>query len=149
MRPMTKHKQYIALSYVWGCVQGMKLMNENIGDLERPGALATNDLQQTARDAIEVAAMLGFSYLWVDALCIVLDDDDDKKMQIGQMGSIYGSAFLTIVAASGLDCNSGLPGLRAGSRSFEPEEAIVIPPYGSPSWPFIAHDLSITWKRLQ
>lgn len=59
-------KQYIALSYVWGCVQGMKLMNENMGDLERPGALATNDLQQTVRDAIEVAAMLGFSYLWVE-----------------------------------------------------------------------------------
>lgn len=56
------------------------------------------------------------------------DDDDDKKIQIGQMGSIYDSAFLTIVAASGLDCNSGLPGLRAGSRSFEPEDAIVIPP---------------------
>lgn len=121
-------KEYIALSYVWGCNQKTKLLKENIDELGKSGSLASNDLPQTIRDAIEVAGLLGFSFLWVDALCIVQDDDDDKKLQIGRMSSIYGSAFLTIIAASGLDCNSGLPGLRPGSRSYEQREAMVIPP---------------------
>jgi hypothetical protein len=55
--------------------------------------------------------MLEQRYLWVDSVCIISDDAEDKTTQIPQMASIYGQALLTIVAAAGEDANHGLSGL--------------------------------------
>lgn len=43
---------------------------------------------------------VGIPYLWVDALCIIQDDENDKLDQIAKMGSIYKNSTITIVAAS-------------------------------------------------
>lgn len=50
------------------------------------------------RDAVSVTRRLGIEYLWIDSLCIVQDDEDDVRMQIGRMGSIYGDSYFTIAA---------------------------------------------------
>lgn len=47
-------------------------------------------------------------YIWVDALCIVQDDNEDKMHEIQRMHEIYSQAELTIVAATGDGANSGL-----------------------------------------
>ncbi|KAI1179265.1 HET-domain-containing protein [Nemania sp. FL0916] len=120
--------QYIALSYVWGGPQKLKLQNANKSQLAKPGILASGTLPQTIEDAILLTGILEFQYLWIDALCIVQDDDSDKKIQIEAMSQIYGFAFLTIVAASASSVEGGLPGLRPGSRSVNQEELVVIPP---------------------
>lgn len=65
---------------------------------------------------MKLAAELGFDYLWIDALCIIQDSSEDQAFQIQNMTNIYASSFLTIIAASGNDCNSGLPGLHDNSR---------------------------------
>lgn len=44
------------------------------------------------------------------------------------MAEVYRSAFLTIIAASGEDAEAGLAGLRPGTRSFQQQEIVVIPP---------------------
>ncbi|KAF2101301.1 hypothetical protein NA57DRAFT_53275 [Rhizodiscina lignyota] len=54
---------------------------------------------------------LGLQYIWIDALCIVQDDEQDKQRQIKHMDLIYALASLTIVAASGSDCSIGLHGV--------------------------------------
>jgi hypothetical protein len=46
-------------------------------------------------------------YIWIDALCIVQDDKQDKDKEIGQMGSIYKDATLTIMAASAKSAYDG------------------------------------------
>ncbi|KAI1113012.1 HET-domain-containing protein [Nemania sp. NC0429] len=120
--------QYIALSYVWGGPQRIKLEISNKNEMARPGALAAGTLPQTIEDSILLTDALGFHNLWIDALCIVQDDDSDKKIQIEGMSQIYGFAFLTIVAASASTVEGGLPGLRPGSRSIEQEELMVISP---------------------
>lgn len=84
-------------------------------------------LPRTVTDCIELAALLGFDYLWVDSLCIVQDDAVDQAQQIRQMGSIYSSAFLAVLAAWGEDSDAGLPGLREGTRSVKQQEVTVIP----------------------
>jgi hypothetical protein len=59
-----------------------------------------------------VVSSLGERYLWVDVLCIIQDDEKSKALFISQMDIVYHHALLTIVAMSGQDANSGLPGLR-------------------------------------
>ncbi|KAF4637710.1 hypothetical protein G7Y89_g377 [Cudoniella acicularis] len=69
-----------------------------------------SSLSHTIEDAIRVCWELNEQYLWVDSLCIIQDDPEDKKRQIGIMKEIYSSAVMTLVAA-GEDAESGLPGV--------------------------------------
>ncbi|RYN77164.1 hypothetical protein AA0120_g11625 [Alternaria tenuissima] len=62
---------------------------------------------KTIRDAIQVCCSLGFHYIWIDALCIVQDDDDEKASEIAKMQSIYRNAALTIGAASAANSTDG------------------------------------------
>lgn len=88
---------YTALSYCWGGDQPQKTTKRRIssGDL----VLDWEVLPASIQDAVRVTAGLGYSYLWVDSLCIVQDDDSDKAKQIAQMPQIYTSAVVTIVAS--------------------------------------------------
>lgn len=58
-------------------------------------------LPETIADSIGLVRQLGERYLWVDVLCIVQDDPDDKAVQIHTMELIYGSSVFTIFAAGG------------------------------------------------
>ncbi|KAF2996751.1 hypothetical protein E8E14_001693 [Neopestalotiopsis sp. 37M] len=120
--------RYIALSYVWGGPQPLNLLKSNAEHLECEGSLLEVVIPQTISDAIEVTRKLDVGFIWIDALCIIQDDDHDKIEQIDSMSMIYRSATLTIIAACGGDCNAGLAGLRAGTREFEQREVVVIPP---------------------
>jgi len=111
---------YIALSYVWGGITAYqsktfrKTSDVLTGDEIIP--ITRRRVPKTIRDAMRVTKLIGERYLWVDALCIVQDDDLEKAMTICQMNNIYQNSLLTIVAADGRDANSGLVGLEAGSR---------------------------------
>jgi hypothetical protein len=112
-------QDYVALSYVWGNVQMQQLETSNIEDLRQPGGLQLELLPATTADAIRVTLELGERYLWVDALCIIQDDLADKRYFVPIMDSVYGCALLTIIALSGQRSDSGLSGIRPGSRSRE------------------------------
>jgi hypothetical protein len=64
-------------------------------------------LPQTLKDAIEIAKNLEISYIWIDSLCIIQDDEQDKSKELRSMGDIYKNATLTIVAASAWNANQG------------------------------------------
>ncbi|KAG4423904.1 hypothetical protein IFR04_002899 [Cadophora malorum] len=108
--------EYIALSYVWGIEPFFQTTKANIAELqlyqtfekchERFG------IPKTIEDAIMLVSLTDQRYLWVDALCIVQDDSCTKVDQINSMGSIFGGAYLTIVARQGPDANYGLRGLK-------------------------------------
>jgi hypothetical protein len=74
------------------------------------------NLPKTIRDAIDLVRALKERYLWVDALCLVQNDQADMQKGIDIMDIIYERAVMTIVAASGDSANSGLPGVHRGSR---------------------------------
>ena len=95
-----------------------KLLRSNRGFLESQGSLDTirPRLPKTVNDAIDLVRNLGEQYLWVDALCLIQDDPDDVRLGIELMNSIYQGSFFTVVAGSGTDANSGLPGVSPGSR---------------------------------
>ena len=119
--------EYMALSYVWGGPQKVALVRSNQAQLAEAGSLAAGSLPQTIEDSMLLAKSLGFRHLWIDALCIVQDDNGDKMVQIGQMSRIYGFSSLTVIAATAKNANGGLPGLRPGTRSLEQQEIVIYP----------------------
>lgn len=119
--------KFIALSYVWGKSQTLKLMRENQLRLERENAFAETPLPQTINDAISLTKEMGIGFIWI-ALCILQDDPVDQSEQISRMATIYGGAFFTLIAASGGNSNAGLPGFRPETRDFEQQKVVVISP---------------------
>jgi hypothetical protein len=95
-----------------------KLLKGNLDFLTTKGSLKTfrHDLPRTVIDAIDLTKAINERYLWVDALCLVQDDEEDMKIGIGIMNSIYQGSYLSIVAGSGSDASVGLPGVRPGTR---------------------------------
>jgi hypothetical protein len=117
--------RYIALSYVWGFDQKLKLKSTNISHLVQDGSLDSVRPAQTITDTLVLAEKLSIPYVWVDALCIVQDSVDDKTDQIAIMADIYGAAYVTVVAASGKDANDGLPGVRPETRSTIQHQVVI------------------------
>jgi len=114
--------RYLALSYVWGEAQGkcLNATKSNIFLLKQEGSLGGSSLGAslsfTINDAIRVCWDLDERYLWVDSLCIIQDDPEDKEKQIGMMEDIYSSTGMTLAAAEGEDAESGLPGVNHWPR---------------------------------
>ena len=100
--------QYAALSYVWGDTNSYLLGKGTHSLLEEPGAV-TKVAPKTISDAIYFThRYLEIAYLWVDALCIMQDDDTEKQTQVYAMDAIFANAYVTLVAASAPHANVGL-----------------------------------------
>ena len=103
---------------MWGSqAQRLTLNRANHKFLSNKGAINLDEIARTISDAAVVVEMLGERYLWVDALCILQDDQDDLAQQIPVMGQIYTRSLVTIMAAASTDSNSGLPGVSTQARS--------------------------------
>lgn len=111
--PTEPFLKYACLSYVWGTGSQIQYTTTTKSLLETPGGLADAavDLPQTIRDAIEVTREVGLRYLWIDALCIMQDDEQDKASIIARMNSIYGNANFAIMASTNSNPTEGLPGV--------------------------------------
>ena len=109
---------YMGLSYVWGGVPTLRLLRENKDELMAKGALKAywECVPPTIQDSIHLAKRLHIRYLWVDALCLVQDDEIDMSQGVSMMDAIYSGAKLTVVAAVGHDANTRLSGIRRGIR---------------------------------
>ncbi|KAF4818407.1 hypothetical protein CGCSCA5_v005169 [Colletotrichum siamense] len=66
-----------------------------------------SQLDATIRDAMITTYELGFEYLWIDALCIVQDDEEFKAKELQKMGDIYRNAAFTIVPSASADVREG------------------------------------------
>ncbi len=108
--------RYFAMSYVWGTAKSFHTTQATVEALKVSGALADASIPKTVRDAMELTVRLGEKYLWVDALCIIQDDEESKMDLILKMDMIYNRALLTVIALSGEHADSGLPGVSKDSR---------------------------------
>lgn len=122
----TKAK-YVALSYCWAqSTRHFTMTTSNMASLQVPGGISSvwDELPGTIQDAIGCVLEMGREFLWIDALCIVQDDDMDKKEQISQMDRVYDNALLTIISAPAATQSfppfDGLPGYR---RKRQPSQA--------------------------
>lgn len=108
---------YAALSYVWGGVSSLQLLNDNHEEFKISGLKSRQgEIPKTVLDAIELTGEMGLHYLWVDALCLIQDNPKDKELALPLMHLVYGGAEITIIAAAGPDANTGLPGVNGTPR---------------------------------
>jgi len=110
---------YCTLSYRWSS-NPVTLQTKNLDSFRR--ALPTTELPLTISFAIRVARILGFKYLWVDALCILQDSEDDWKAEAVKMDTIYFNSTLTIAVVDGPTCLPGeaAPGSRKPEHGWRP-----------------------------
>lgn len=99
---------YAKLSYCWGGVAQPTTTVSNLQDHLQ--SIDPTRLPKTITDAIDVCRAIGLRYLWVDALCITQDNDNEKQEEIANMGLIYKNSTVTIVAASAAKVSDGFLG---------------------------------------
>lgn len=98
---------YCALSYCWGTSSNAhKTTKQNL--LRYYTAIPPHELPRTLLDAIHVARCMGFKYLWIDALCIIQDDNEDWLREAVKMTQVYANATLTITTSVGNSSSDGL-----------------------------------------
>ncbi|KAI0388991.1 heterokaryon incompatibility protein-domain-containing protein [Xylariaceae sp. FL0594] len=117
--PVPIKSPYVALSYKWGDCKPFLLLESNKDDLFAKDGLRRNwvSIPKTIQDSIDFVRAIGCRYVWIDQVCLIQDNDDDRGTGINAMDLVYEQAHFTIIAASGKDADSGLPGVREGSRS--------------------------------
>jgi hypothetical protein len=96
---------YAALSYCWGGDQHFKTTRANLKSTL--GGAPLNNLPQTLLDAVHVCRQLKIRYLWIDALCIVQDDEEDRASEISHMRLMYSRATLVIAPSRAKEVNEG------------------------------------------
>ncbi|KAI9154915.1 hypothetical protein HJFPF1_07476 [Paramyrothecium foliicola] len=141
-------EEYAALSYVWGHAKRFLLTRMTLAQLSMQGALSSEEekVPQTFRDALSVARWLNIAYLWIDAVGVVQDEEEQLLEHMNAIDSIYSSAVLTIVSDTD-SADTGIPGrsIRAFSGILGSTES----KYGPPLWgvPQYCFARGITWSQ--
>lgn len=134
--------RYVALSYVSGSEDSLRADGSLLRSLASDGSLPNivPKLPRTIKDAIDLVRGIGERYLWVDALCIAHNDNDDIERSLWISNSIWSGACLTIVAASGDDADSSLelerpkPSDHAMATIVEIEQEFSASKYNTQGW---------------
>lgn len=96
---------YATLSHCWGTLEFETLRTGNIAGFQR--AIPSRCLTKTFVDAIQITRAVGFTYLWIDSLCIIQDSNEDWEAEAKKMASVYGASSLNIAASSARDGSQG------------------------------------------
>lgn len=97
--------EYATLSHCWGKFEILELRKDNLIAFQAQVSEAA--LSKSFRDAIRTSRVMGFSYIWIDSLCIIQDDVDDWRRESALMTHVYGASSLNIAASGAVDGNRG------------------------------------------
>jgi hypothetical protein len=90
-----KRGQYLTLSHRWS-PKPFQLLKENIDALQK--TIPTAGVPLTFTHAMLMTKLLGFQYIWIDSLCIIQDDSEDRTTEICKMGEIFENAACMLAA---------------------------------------------------
>lgn len=90
-----QHVEYACLSYCWGEGAQFKAQTRNIRDLTTR-RISLSDLPATVSDAVKLCRFFGITFLWVNALCIIQDDQEDWEREAAIMLGIFGGSATII-----------------------------------------------------
>jgi hypothetical protein len=100
-----EHGEYLAFSHIWGLAKNIPKTTLATLQLHKK-SIPWSTLPRAYQEAVFLTRALGFRYLWIDSLCLVQDDDQEKLEDSLKMDEIFGNAFLTIAATSASDSSS-------------------------------------------
>ena len=98
--------RYVILSHCWVQSIPARPLVSVYQSFER--GISIDLLPRTFREAIQNTRALEINYLWIDALCIVQDSEDDWTRESQLMSSVYSRSWLNLAATSASDCHGGL-----------------------------------------
>lgn len=96
---------YVALSHCWGARTHHPPMTTQSNLDHHLAGIPWTALPRLYQEAITATSRLGFSYLWIDSLCIIQDSHLDWLAESKRMGDVYQHARLTIAASHATDSN--------------------------------------------
>ena len=97
---------YTALSYRWGD-PSLSSMTTKANVVASMKGLKFEDLPLTLQHAIEITREIKVAYIWIDALCIVQDDEASKEREVSTMDLIYSMAICLISASASPNTRAG------------------------------------------
>lgn len=89
--------RYADSSYCWG--EGRQLWTTRETLASKCKGFKVTSLPKTLRGTVLPTQALGQQYFWIDSLCIIQDDGDDKDRELTRMAKYYTRAFITICAS--------------------------------------------------
>jgi hypothetical protein len=102
---------YVTLSHCWGS-KGLDFKLVKASEVDFQNNIPFRLLPQTFKDAISATRKLrnafGVSYIWIDALCILQDSEDDWNHESSMMGDIYLNSYCNLAACLGNNSRAGL-----------------------------------------
>lgn len=99
---------YCALSHRWGPADKQPLKTTRMNLQDHLSEIPLKRLPKTFRHAVLFTRGLGISYLWIDSLCIIQDNNQDWHSEAQGMGALYHNATLVIAAAGSQNSTGGL-----------------------------------------
>ena len=114
-------ERYMTLSHCWGKLKSTKvrLTVDNLASFCED--IDFHSLPLTFQEALEVTLEFNTNFLWIDALCILQDSNEDWLNESATMANVYSNSYLNISATAGTDSDSGL---FRSKRSQVPEDAV-------------------------
>ena len=100
---------YTTLSHCWGDpsrFQSLPLLEDNFGDFCKD--IPWDSLPLTFQESVIVSRKLNVHYLWIDALCIIQNDQKDWHKEAATMHMVYRNSYCNIAAGSSADGRGGL-----------------------------------------
>ena len=97
--------RWVALSYCWGKKPPLKTERSTLNIFRN---VLPPNLPLLFQDAIFAVKKLGYQYLWIDALCIVQDSEQDWLVESADMGRTFKEAALVVIAEAATDSSVGL-----------------------------------------
>lgn len=97
---------YCILSYCWGRPGNAITTKSNIS--ERIKGIPLTSLPTLLHQAVLTARAPGYDYIWIDALCIIQDDEEDWAREASVMHELYSRADLTITSLVAGDSRDNL-----------------------------------------
>ncbi|KAI3325459.1 HET-domain-containing protein [Xylariaceae sp. AK1471] len=104
-RMLPTSSDYVTLSYCWGATLQLQTTEETLHRFHE--VIPTDLLPKAYVDAFSIARALGVGYIWINALCIVQDDDEEWQTESAKLGKIFQKSLLTITATESADSSEG------------------------------------------
>ncbi|PTB35683.1 hypothetical protein M441DRAFT_152805 [Trichoderma asperellum CBS 433.97] len=113
--------RYAAVSYCWGTKEeAEKQLKTTVNTLQqRFSEIDLKSMPHTVADAVRLCRAIGLRYLWIDALCIIQDDDNDWTRESFEMSNIYANSFITICVVTGTSCSAGFLDKRHNQKTLQ------------------------------